>query len=149
MRIGQLARACNLRTSAIRYYEAVGLLDPPPRISACRDYPREAASRLQIVRAAQKAGFKLAEIRELVSALEKKGGTSRHWPAIAERKLKELDANIAQLRAARRTLVSAIDCSCAGAADRCKLVENSSKRRSTESWEINSLLSSQIIDSKR
>ena len=130
MRIGQLARACNLRTSAIRYYEAVGLLDPPPRVSACRDYPREAASRLQIVRAAQKAGFKIAEIRELVSALERKGKTSRHWPVIAERKLKELDANIAQLRAARRMLASAIDCSCAGAADRCKLVEGPSNRRS-------------------
>jgi DNA-binding transcriptional MerR regulator len=85
-------------------------------------------SRLQVVRAAQKAGFKVAEIRELVSALERKGKASQGWPVIAERKLKELDANIAQLRAARRTLAAAIDCSCAGAAERCKLVESSSTR---------------------
>ena len=125
MRIGELAQTCDLRTSAVRYYEAVGLLDPPPRVSACRDYPREAVNRLQVVRAAQKAGFKITEIREFVSALKRKGKASRGWSAIAERKLKELDANIAQLRAARRTLASAIDCCCAGAADRCKLVESS------------------------
>jgi MerR family transcriptional regulator, redox-sensitive transcriptional activator SoxR len=130
MRIGELARTCGLRSSAIRYYEAVGLLDPPPRVSACRDYPRETVSRLQIIRASQKAGFKVAEIRELVSALERKGKASRRWPGLAERKLKELDASIAQLRAARRRLASAIDCSCAGAADRCKLVQGSSNRRS-------------------
>src|SRR5919198_6091952 len=127
MRIGEIAHACGLRTSAIRYYEAVGLLEPPPRVSACRDYPREALSRLQVVRAAQKAGFKVAEIRELVSAQERKGKASRDWPVIAERKLKELDANIAQLRVARQTLASAVDCSCAGAAERCKLVKRSSR----------------------
>jgi MerR family transcriptional regulator, redox-sensitive transcriptional activator SoxR len=122
MRIGQLAQLCGLRPSAIRYYEAAGLLDPPPRVSACRDYPREAVSRLQIVRAAQKAGFKVAEIREFVSALKSNRKASRGWPVMAGRKLKELDANIARLQAARRTLASAIDCSCTGVAERCKLV---------------------------
>ena len=126
MRIGQLAQLCGLRASAIRYYEAAGLLDPPPRVSACRDYPRGAVSRLQIIRAAQRAGFKVAEIREFMSALKRKGKASRGWPIMAERKLKELDANIARLQAARRTLASAIDCSCAGIAERCKLVGSSS-----------------------
>jgi DNA-binding transcriptional MerR regulator len=79
-------------------------------------------SQLQIVRAAQKAGFKVAEIREFVSALKRKGKASRGWPVMAERKLKELDLNIARLQAARRTLASAINCSCAGVAERCKLV---------------------------
>jgi MerR family redox-sensitive transcriptional activator SoxR len=125
MRIGQLAQLCGLRTSAIRFYEAAGLLDPPPRVSACRDYPREAVSRLQLVLAAQKAGFKVAEIRELVTALKTKGKTPRQWPVMAQRKLKELDANIARLQTARRTLASAINCSCAGASERCKLVTNS------------------------
>jgi|SRR5882724_188268 len=130
MRIGQLAQLCGLRASAIRYYEAAGLLDPPPRVSGCRDYPREAVSQLQIVRAAQKAGFKVAEIREFVSALKRKGKASRRWPVMAERKLKELDVNIARLQAARRTLASAINCSCAGIAERCKLVGSSPNRRS-------------------
>jgi len=79
-------------------------------------------SQLQIVRAAQKAGFKVGEIREFVSALKRKGKASRGWPVMAERKLKELDLNIARLQAARRTLASAINCSCAGVAKRCKLV---------------------------
>ena len=130
MRIGQLAQLCGLRASAIRYYESAGLLDPAPRVSACRDYPREAVSRLQIIRAAQRAGFKVAEIRELLSALKRKRKASRGWPIVAERKLKELDANIARLQAARRTLASAIDCSCAGVAERCKLVGSSSHRLS-------------------
>jgi len=130
MRIGELAQLCGVRASAIRYYEAAGLLDPPPRVSACRDYPREAVSQLQIVRAAQKAGFKVAEIREFLSALKRKGKASRGWPVMAERKLKELDANIARLQAARRTLASAVDCACRGVAERCKLVGSSSHRLS-------------------
>jgi len=130
MRIGQLAQLCGLRASAIRYYEAAGLLDPPPRVSGCRDYPREAVSQLQIVRAAQKAGFKVAEIREFVSALKSKGKAARGWPVMAERKLKELDLNIARLQAAKRTLASAINCSCAGVSERCKLVGSSPYRRS-------------------
>jgi MerR family transcriptional regulator, redox-sensitive transcriptional activator SoxR len=130
MRIGQLAQLCGVRASAIRYYEAAGLLDPPSRVSGCRDYPREAVSQLQIVRAAQRAGFKVAEIREFVSALKRKGKPSRGWPVMAQRKLEELDANIAQLQAARRTLSSAINCSCAGVAERCKLVGSSPTRRS-------------------
>ena len=121
MRIGQLAQQCGVRASAIRYYEASGLLDPPPRASACRDYPSGAVSQLQIIRAAQKAGFKVAEVREFLCALKKKGKASRGWPVMAERKLRELDANIARMQAARRTLASAIDCSCAGVARRCKL----------------------------
>ena len=130
MRIGQLAQLCGLRASAIRYYEAAGLLDPPPRVSTYRDYPREAVSRLQIIRAAQKAGFKVAEIREFLSALKRKGKASRGWHVMAESKLKELDANIARLQAARRTLASAVDCSCRGVAKRCKLVGSSSDRLS-------------------
>jgi MerR family transcriptional regulator, redox-sensitive transcriptional activator SoxR len=130
MRIGQLAQLCGVRASAIRYYEAAGLLDPPPRVSACRDYPREAVSRLQIIRAAQKAGFKVAEIRELSSVLKRKGKASQGWTVMAERKLQELDANITRLQAARRTLASAINCSCAGEAERCKLVRSSPTRRS-------------------
>src|SRR5882724_4505363 len=101
MRIGQLAQLCGLRASAIRYYEASGLLDAPPRVSACRDYPREAIDRLQIIRAAQKAGFTVAEIRELLSGLKGRGKASQGWPVMAERKLKELDANMARLHAAR------------------------------------------------
>jgi MerR family transcriptional regulator, redox-sensitive transcriptional activator SoxR len=88
MRIGQLAQLCGVRASTIRYYEAAGLLDPPPRVSACRDYPREAVSRLQIIRAAQKAGFKVAEIREFSSALKRKGKASRGWTVWRKENLK-------------------------------------------------------------
>jgi Predicted transcriptional regulators len=135
MRIGQLAQLCGVRASAIRYYEAAGLLEPPPRVSACRDYPREAVSRLQIVRAAQKAGFKVTEIRDFLSALERKGKASRGWTVMAERKLQELDANIARLQTARKTLASAINCSCTGVAERCKLVRSSPTRRSRRTAE--------------
>lgn len=130
MRIGQLAQAGGIRTSAIRYYEQIGLLDAPPRISARREYPRAAIGRLQLITAAKQAGFRIGEIRKFLCALKGKGKASRSWRVVAERKVKELDANIARLRAARRTLASAIDCSCAGVAERCKLVESSPARLS-------------------
>lgn len=122
MRIGELAQAAGIRTSAIRYYEDVGLLDVPPRISMRREYPQTALSRLQVIGAAKQAGFRIDEIRKFLSALKRKGPASQSWRLLAESKLKELDANIARMRNARRTLASAIDCSCAGEAERCKLV---------------------------
>ncbi len=67
--IGKLAKLVGLRTSALRYYEAEGLLFPNGRSeSGYRLYKPEAARRLYLIQRAQRLGFSLANIRTLLEA---------------------------------------------------------------------------------
>jgi MerR family transcriptional regulator, copper efflux regulator len=64
MKIGELAKATGLSTSAIRFYEQSGLLPAPPRgLNRYRDYPDEAVERLKLVQLAQRLGFSLDALR--------------------------------------------------------------------------------------
>lgn len=121
MRIGDLAGRVGIRTSAIRYYEARGLLAPPARVSGRREYGPAAVNTLRLVLAAQRAGFTLAETRGLLGLLARHR-SSTLWKNMAATKLRELDATIVQLSTARDALTAAIDCECAGVADACALV---------------------------
>lgn len=122
MRIGDLARRTQLRTSALRYYESIGLLPAAARISGRREYDGNALNTLQLIQAAQRAGFTLAETRSLLALLRGGPQSVRAWQAAARTKLAELDTTIARLESARDTLADAIDCACGGKAEACKLV---------------------------
>lgn len=67
MKIGDLAKATGLAPSRIRFYEAEGLITPPPRQSnGYRNYPPEMAGMLKIIDSAQRAGFSLEQIRHFL-----------------------------------------------------------------------------------
>jgi MerR family transcriptional regulator, copper efflux regulator len=69
MTIGQLARRVGIRPSAIRYYEAQGILMPPMRsASEYRLYGSEAVSMIRFVQRARDLGFGLEQIRKLIDA---------------------------------------------------------------------------------
>jgi MerR family redox-sensitive transcriptional activator SoxR len=61
--IGEVARRAGLRTSAIRYYEKIGLLPRAPRIGSQRRYDIDIVERLAVVRFAQYVGLRLTEIK--------------------------------------------------------------------------------------
>jgi DNA-binding transcriptional MerR regulator len=66
--IGQLAKRVGLRTSALRYYEEQGLLEPASRTEAgYRLYGAEAEQRLRFIQRAQRLGFSLADIQILLA----------------------------------------------------------------------------------
>jgi MerR family redox-sensitive transcriptional activator SoxR len=95
MTISALAKQAGLRPSAIRYYESIGLLAPPPRRSGQRSYDARALRRLAVIRQAQDAGFTLDEVRIVVQSPD---SLSEEWNRVAVRKLEELDAQIGKLR---------------------------------------------------
>src|SRR5262245_12155899 len=67
--VGKLARKAGVRPSAIRYYEAQGILRFPERsASGYRLYGPETVTLLQFVRRARELGFSLAEIRRMIEA---------------------------------------------------------------------------------
>src|SRR5512132_4457141 len=57
--IGEVARLSGKAASAIRYYEEVGLVDVPERISGRRRYPRTVVRTLAVIETAQRAGLSL------------------------------------------------------------------------------------------
>ncbi|MGN5129222.1 MerR family transcriptional regulator [Aeromonas hydrophila] len=69
MKIGELAKQTGMAASAIRFYEARGLLSKVRRgANGYRDYPPETVPLLTIIGQAQQAGFSLDEIKQLVPA---------------------------------------------------------------------------------
>jgi DNA-binding transcriptional MerR regulator len=66
MKIGELAERTGLAASRIRFYEEIGLLKVERESNGYRTYPPEAVMVLDLIAAAQKAGFSLDEIRMLV-----------------------------------------------------------------------------------
>jgi MerR family redox-sensitive transcriptional activator SoxR len=110
--IGELARRAGLRTSAIRYYESVGLLPEPPRESGHRRYGTDTVRRLQVIEVAKRAGFSLDEARVLLATGN--GGPPAHarLRELAERKLPEVDELIARAQAMRAWLLTASGCEC-------------------------------------
>jgi DNA-binding transcriptional MerR regulator len=105
--IGEVARRTGVATSALRYYERIGLLSPAERVGRRRHYPPSSAERVALIRLYQDAGFTLAEIGRLVAAM-RRGRPA--WDRLAERKIAELDARIADAQRARKLIEHALAC---------------------------------------
>lgn len=110
LRIGEVAERAGLRKSAIRYYEQIGLLPKPERMSGQRVYDRSILRRLAVIDVSQRAGLSLDEIRELIDAGA--GPVSDQLQDLAERKLPEIEALIARGEAMRAWLETARHCGC-------------------------------------
>jgi DNA-binding transcriptional MerR regulator len=107
MPIGELARSTGVASSALRYYERIGLLSPAERSGQRRHYPPSSAERVALIRLCQEAGFTLAEIGRMVAGISR-GRTA--WGDLAERKIAELDARIADAQRAKRLIKHALEC---------------------------------------
>ena len=105
--IGELARRTGVATSALRYYERIGLLSPAERAGQRRHYSPSSAERVALIRLCQDAGFTLAEIGRLLVAFSRGG---RAWGHLAERKIAELDARIADAQRAKKLITHALEC---------------------------------------
>jgi MerR family redox-sensitive transcriptional activator SoxR len=82
--IGELARRTGVATSALRYYERIGLLPLADRLGQRRQYPAVCVERVALIRLYQNAGFTLAEIGRLLAAMSL-GRPA--WDQLAERKV--------------------------------------------------------------
>lgn len=113
LRSGQVAAAAGVNQETLRYYERRGLLAEPVRTTGGhRVYPPEAVTLLRVIKAAQRLGFTLDEVADLLET-----GRHRHRPdaglrARAEQKLAEVETRIADLQAIATTLRSAVDAGC-------------------------------------
>ena len=110
--IGEVARRAGLNTSAIRYYEARGLLPAPERESGRRRYTEETVRRLHVVEVAKRAGFTLEEAGVLLATAEDGTPASAQIRELAARKLPDVEALIVRAQAMRDWLQTATGCNC-------------------------------------
>src|SRR5438477_2320469 len=102
--ISEVARQVGFQTSAIRYYESIGLLPRAPRISGQRRYDTTALYRLAIIQHARRLGFSLSEIRLLFFGFRNVTRASERWRTLSQRKLAELDRLMDGIKAVRGVL---------------------------------------------
>ena len=127
--IGELSRRTGLAHSAIRYYEDEGLVHPERTAAGQRRFLRSDIRRLSFVMIAQKLGFPLARIRELLQGLpDRRTPNARDWSRISTEIRSELDERIAQLERLRDTLDGCIGCGCLSL-DKCALYNPDDRAR--------------------
>ena len=119
--IGEVAARAGMSTSRIRYYEARGLLAEPERVAGKRRYTDEVFRWLAIIDAAQRVGFTLEEIRDLLGSREEPAHERLRQLAVS--KLPELDELIARATSVRRVLKMCSTCSCESI-DVCRMFDD-------------------------
>src|SRR5262245_3783014 len=113
MTIGEIARLAGIQTSAIRFYESIGLVSPPPRSSGWRRYTSDVLDRLAVIRVAREVGFTLEEIQTLLDGFPPETQPSARWRTLAERKLPEVELLIRRASALKSLLEAGLACDCA------------------------------------
>ncbi len=127
--IGALADRTGLAVSAIRYYESQGLIAPWRNGGGQRRFHRADIRRLSFVMIAQKFGFSLPEIRELLATLPgKRTPTPADWERISHTFRTRLDARIETLQRLRDNLDGCIGCGCLSL-PKCKLYNPDDRAR--------------------
>ncbi|MGW5671180.1 MerR family transcriptional regulator [Micromonospora sp. NPDC003776] len=115
LRSGQLADAAGVNRQTLRYYERRGLLAAPQRSpGGHRLYPADTVTLLRVIKTAQRLGFTLTEVADLLDAGRHQHGRrpDRGLQARARDKLAEVEQKLADLAVIRDTLRAAIAAGC-------------------------------------
>lgn len=112
LNIGELARQVGIQTSAIRYYEEIGLMPSAPRVGGWRQYESSMVDRLQVIHTARELGFSIEEIRVLLNGFPQASAPCDRWRSLAETKLPQLEEIIASATALKELLEVGLNCTC-------------------------------------
>jgi len=111
--IGDLAARTGSSVSAIRFYEARGLISALRNAGGQRRFVRSDIRRLSFIRIAQQLGFTIEEIQSILDKLPQgRTPTQKDWAAISRLFRRRLDARIAALTHLRDKLDGCIGCGC-------------------------------------
>lgn len=119
--IGEVAARTGTSVSALRFYEAKGLIEPWRSNGGQRRYLRADMRRVSFILIAQQMGLSIAEIAEELAQLPLgRTPSAKDWERISKDIKGRLDAQIAMLERTRDMLDQCIGCGCLSLS-RCKL----------------------------
>ncbi len=111
--IGEVAARSGHAASAIRFYEAEGLISASRTPGGQRTFPRYVLRRLAFISSAQRVGLTLREIADALAGLPSdRTPTKAEWARVSRTWQGGLDARIAELERLREALTSCIGCGC-------------------------------------
>jgi MerR family transcriptional regulator, redox-sensitive transcriptional activator SoxR len=120
--IGEVAGRSGVATSALRFYEAQGLIAAHRTSGNQRRYDRAILRRIAVIQAGRAAGVPLERIRAALTTLPAdRTPTRRDWERLSRRWRDDLDRQIATLQALRDRLTTCIGCGCLSI-DACELL---------------------------
>ena len=111
--IGELSERTDVAPSALRFYEAEGLIHADRSDGNQRRYHRDVLRRVSFIRIAQRVGLSLDEVRAAMASLpEARTPTKEDWAKLSRSWRPQLDAQIAMLERLRDRLDGCIGCGC-------------------------------------
>ncbi|EWT03648.1 transcriptional regulator [Intrasporangium oryzae NRRL B-24470] len=111
--IGDVAHRTGTATSALRYWEDLGLIHSERTVGNQRRYERATIRRVSFIRAAQRVGLTLDEIAGALATLpERRTPTARDWARLSKAWRGRLDEQIRRIERLRDQLDSCIGCGC-------------------------------------
>jgi MerR family redox-sensitive transcriptional activator SoxR len=111
--IGEVADRTGVAVSALRFYEAEGMLATTRTAGGQRRFPRDALRRIAFIRVAQRVGLTLDEIRAALATLpDERTPTAADWARLSKAWKAQLEERIRLLETVRDDLSSCIGCGC-------------------------------------
>ena len=108
--ISQLARAADVPTTTVRYYERIGLVEPEDRSAGnYRLYSNESLGKLKFIRAAQAIGFTLDDVKSLLTGNNNASPACGDVQTLMEDRLVDIENRLKDLRHVKRVLTSALE----------------------------------------
>jgi MerR family transcriptional regulator, redox-sensitive transcriptional activator SoxR len=111
--VGELSARSGVAVSALRFYEAEGLISARRTSGNQRRYQRETLRRVAFIRASQRVGISLSRIKAALDTLPaSRTPTARDWARLSAAWRQDLEDRIGQLQQLRDSLADCIGCGC-------------------------------------
>lgn len=111
--VGAVAKRCGVKVSTLHFYEQQGLIQGWRNAGNQRRYKKDVLRRISVIKAAQKVGVSLEEIREAFLSLpDNRTPTVADWELLSKNWQRMLDGRIAYLQSLRDNLAGCIGCGC-------------------------------------
>lgn len=134
MNIGQIASRAGVRPATIRYYEQRGLIIEAPRTaSGYRQYGHDTVNRLRFIKHAQRIGFSLQDIHELLELHLHDTEACPQVQSRATQKIRAIKERIGELTRMQRLLEGLVaTCSASASTGDCPLMASLVEHGSSE-----------------
>ena len=123
--IGQLAKTLGVSPHTLRYYEKIRLLPPVSKTSSGRRlYDDKAEERIRFIKRAQRVGFSLDEIKQLINLDQSPDYPKPDVRAMVSEKVEEVELQMIELKALRTQLKELLNaCEKSNEGERCPILE--------------------------